>query len=95
MDLDESRFQAAAAALARHDAVIGPARDGGYVLLGIKRLDTSLFHAIPWSTAAVAETTRARLRALGWTWAELPESEDVDDRASWERWRVRTADGGP
>ena len=89
MDLDETRLREAALLLARHDAVLGPARDGGYVLFGIKCMNTSLFTRVPWSTAAVAATTRARLRALGWTWVELPESEDVDDRASWERWRVR------
>lgn len=94
VDLDEARLHEAAAHLAHHDAVLGPARDGGYVLLGIKRMDTSLFTAVPWSTAAVAETTRARLRALGWTWQELAESEDVDDRASWARWRSHVSAGG-
>lgn len=88
-ELDTEVLRAAATALDRHDAVLGPARDGGYYLLGVKRGERRLFEGVPWSTAAVAEATRARLRAVGWSWAELPELEDVDDAATWARARRR------
>jgi len=39
----------AAAALEGHDAVIGPAEDGGYVLVGPRR-DIDVFGGVPWST---------------------------------------------
>jgi rSAM/selenodomain-associated transferase 1 len=69
----------AAAVLAQGaDAVISPAKDGGYVLLGTRRFAPELFRDIPWGSARVLEETRARLRALGWNWKELPERWDVD-----------------
>jgi len=60
------------------DAVLGPAEDGGYWLLGLSRHAAELFHDLPWSTPAVLEATRERLRALGWHWHELPTRWDVD-----------------
>ena len=69
----------AAQALAQgHDAVIVPAEDGGYVLIGLARVDPALFDGIEWSTAHVMEQTRERLRALGWRWVELETLWDVD-----------------
>ena len=60
------------------DAVLGPAEDGGYWLIGLRRHDPALFEAIPWSTSAVLEHTRQRLRSLGWRWHELPARWDLD-----------------
>ena len=65
--------------LRHHDAVLGPAADGGYVLIGLKRTDASLFSDIPWGTADVLEATRNRLRRLQWTWLELDIKQDVDE----------------
>jgi len=61
-----------------HDAVLIPAEDGGYVLLGLRRYAKALFSGISWGTASVLEQTRMRLRGLGWQWQELPERWDVD-----------------
>ena len=60
------------------DAVLGPAEDGGYVLLALKRAAPTLFERMPWSTERVAELTRERMRALDWRWHELPELWDLD-----------------
>lgn len=68
----------AAAALAHHDAVAIPAEDGGYVLLGLRHAEPSLFTGIAWSTAQVMAQTRQRLQQLGWRWQELPALWDVD-----------------
>lgn len=46
-------------------AVLGPAEDGGYYLLGLKAPHAAMFTDIVWSTDAVAELTRARARAIG------------------------------
>ncbi|MGZ8284393.1 MAG: TIGR04282 family arsenosugar biosynthesis glycosyltransferase [Allosphingosinicella sp.] len=78
-ELDRHRLVAAAEALANHDAVIHPARDGGYALLGLKRFDPSLFEEIPWSTAAVAGETIARIEALGWSLHAGDTLRDVDE----------------
>ncbi len=58
--------------------VLGPATDGGYVLIGASRSDPALFHQVPWGTDRVLDVTRARLRALGWRWHELAPLQDVD-----------------
>jgi len=60
------------------DAVIAPAADGGYVLLGLTRSSPDIFESIAWGTDSVLQTTRARFRKLGWQWYELDEHRDVD-----------------
>lgn len=74
----EHLSSATAALSAGADAVVVPARDGGYAALGLVRLDRSLFEGVPWGTPDVLATTRARIRALGWTAHELPPVRDVD-----------------
>ena len=72
-------LQQALAAL-QHGAriALGPAEDGGYVLIGARQSHPSLFSGVTWGTASVLNETRARLRTLGWPWQELPELWDVD-----------------
>lgn len=60
------------------DAVLGPAEDGGYVLLGLRRVIASLFENIPWSSDRVLSETRKRLRRAGADWHELATRWDVD-----------------
>jgi rSAM/selenodomain-associated transferase 1 len=66
-------------------AVLGPADDGGYYLLGMKAAHAHLFTDIAWSTADVAAQTRARAREIGLELVELPDWYDVDDAASLTR----------
>ena len=61
-----------------HEAVIAPAEDGGYVLIGLCRIDALLFSDVPWGTDVVLHQTRERLRGLGWRWQELETLWDVD-----------------
>lgn len=79
--LDAAVLQAAHRQLQDHDAVIGPAHDGGYVLIGLRRAEPRLFTGMPWSTPQVLALTRERLREAGLRWAELPPLHDVDDPA--------------
>ena len=60
------------------DAVLVPARDGGYVLIGLRRFDGSLFTGIDWGTERVLSATRRRLAALGWEWRETDPLPDID-----------------
>jgi rSAM/selenodomain-associated transferase 1 len=78
-ELDAGRLIAAAAALESHDAVIHPAEDGGYALLGLARFDPSLFDGIAWSTATVAAATIARIEALGWSLHVGETLRDIDE----------------
>jgi len=75
--------QAAEVLLAPGDqAVLGPADDGGYYLLGLKAPHAEMFADIPWSTAGVAAATRDRASSLGFLLVELEPWYDVDDAAS-------------
>jgi len=76
--LDAGRLNAMAALLANYDACLCPVMDGGYSLLGLQRLDASLFQDMPWSTDRVAALTRQRLESLGWSWQESESLADVD-----------------
>ena len=80
-DLDRYRLRAAADSLGAHDAVIHPAADGGYVLLGLSRFHPSIFTGIAWSTATVCAETLARLDALGWSVDVRETLRDVDEPA--------------
>ena len=75
------RIQEAVQQLEQSDTVMIPASDGGYVLLGFKQVDASLFSDIEWSTASVAVVTRQRIAALGWTLALLDPLHDIDEPA--------------
>jgi uncharacterized protein len=78
-ELDRSRLAAAAAALGPYDAVIHPAEDGGYALLGLKRFSATLFDEMPWSTCGVFEETRSRVEALGWSLLVGDTLRDIDE----------------
>lgn len=69
------------------DFVLGPASDGGYYLLGMRRLETTVFQEIAWSTASVREQTVAAMEGLGKTCFLLPELSDVDTEEDWARWK--------
>jgi len=68
----------AAAALASHDAVIQPATDGGYVLIGLARPQPLLFESIEWGGPQVLRQTRSRIDALGLRCALRPPLPDLD-----------------
>jgi rSAM/selenodomain-associated transferase 1 len=73
-------------ALFDNDAVLTPAEDGGYVLVGQSVRLASIFTDIPWSTGAVMERTRERLVRDGAKWVELETLWDVDRPEDYERW---------
>jgi rSAM/selenodomain-associated transferase 1 len=75
--------------LQSHAAVIGPAEDGGYYLLGVNAPDARLFDCIDWSTEKVFSQTMARVRELGLSCGQLPRLADVDDLASLQAAQAR------
>lgn len=76
---------AATLALPGDRAVIGPADDGGYYVLGLKFPHRRLFDDIAWSTPAVFEQTLARAAEIGLPVHALPAWYDVDDAAGLRR----------
>lgn len=81
-DLPAAIIRQAFAGLNDHDAVLAPAGDGGYVLVGLRQPAPGLFKDIPWSSDEVLTTTRKRISELQLSALELPEWHDVDDVAS-------------
>jgi rSAM/selenodomain-associated transferase 1 len=84
--LDREYLGAALAALETCDVVVGPARDGGYVLIGVRCADSRWFEGVTWGTDRVYRQTATRLDASGATWQALAPLADVDrpeDLASW------------
>jgi len=67
------------------DCVLGPAEDGGYVMLGLSMYDDSLFNDIEWGTERVLAVTRQRIKSLGWSCDEMPVLWDVDRPEDFER----------
>jgi uncharacterized protein len=92
-DLAPRYVGAAFRALGTHDAVFGPARDGGYWLMGLRRsprLPTGLFAGVRWSSPRALADTRASLPGR-FRVALLETLEDVDDAEAYRRWRDRAA----
>jgi rSAM/selenodomain-associated transferase 1 len=86
--LKTDHLRAAHAALTEYDAVLIPSEDGGYALIGLARCDALLFENIEWGAESVLETTRERLRKLGWRWQELETLWDIDRPEDYARWQA-------
>jgi len=71
------------------DVVLGPSRDGGYYLLGMRQARAELFTGIPWSSAAVRECTLRAARDSGLTVALLDEWQDIDTEEDLEAYQER------
>lgn len=72
------QYKQALALLETNDLVLGPALDGGYYLIGLKRPVSELFVDIAWSTDQVLTLTRRKADALGLKTALLHEWRDID-----------------
>ncbi len=70
--------------LKTNDVVIGPANDGGYYLLGIKKLYPQLFINKQWSTEDVYETTIRDFKESELKYFELPVLIDIDTEEDWQ-----------
>ncbi len=78
-ELTTEMLMSAFLALRHHDAVIGPATDGGYYLLGLSKFIPDVFDDIPWSTDEVTQTTIATLQRAQHSCSMLPMLTDVDE----------------
>jgi len=85
-DLLAEDIKNAITALDSHDLVIGPTNDGGYYLLGMKRLLSELFLGITWSTHKVYEETLKVGEYLGLKVHYLRSLDDIDTEEDLNRW---------
>ena len=86
-NVTDTRIAAAFKALGNHDAVFGPAEDGGYWLVGLKRFPRvrSIFENVRWSTEHALADTRANLANA--RVALLDTLPDIDTGADYVRWK--------
>jgi len=75
--------------LQSHDAVIGPAEDGGYYLLGMKQLYPDLFGNIQWSTHTVLNDTLKLCDNLKLTYQLLPVLNDIDNEKDLRAFKLK------
>ena len=66
-------------ALEAFDCVIGPAKDGGYYLIGLNFEDAGIFRNIPWSTHEVYQSTVQYVEREELSYYRLPMLEDLDE----------------
>ena len=66
-----------------NDVALGPTLDGGYALIGLRKLDHSLFKNIAWSTEKVLQQTIDRIISKDWTYTCLPKIRDIDTQSDY------------
>jgi rSAM/selenodomain-associated transferase 1 len=92
-DLPPALVEEAFHSLKTRDAVIGPARDGGYYLIGLSSdsLLPDLFQGLPWGSALIFDLTRRIFEEHGLTLHLLPRWGDIDEyddlAAFFDRWK--------
>jgi rSAM/selenodomain-associated transferase 1 len=77
-DLSSHIIQKGFELLNNSDVVFGPAQDGGYYLIGMKKPIHALFHEIPWSSEITLQRSREKARALGYTVSLTEKLSDID-----------------
>lgn len=85
-NLNEQIINDAFTALEHNDFVVGPTFDGGYYLLGMKKVEPSLFEQIKWSTEEVFPTTIQRIEKLKKSYHLVPRLSDIDYEEDWKKY---------
>jgi rSAM/selenodomain-associated transferase 1 len=88
--MDADYLRRALLALDHNPLVLGPAMDGGYVLIGATAIAPALFQDVSWGTDSVFDETVQRIEAQGIGWSELPPLADIDrpeDLSVWQALR--------
>jgi glycosyltransferase A (GT-A) superfamily protein (DUF2064 family) len=92
--VDHDVLRSAARALGRRDVVLGPALDGGFYLLGLRRHLPELFREVPWSTDTTLTTVEARARSAGLTIMRLATARDLDTPEDLYAWYADAREAG-
>ena len=88
-ELDFKRIHEAFARLAAADLVLGPAEDGGYYLIGMKKRSDFLFEDLTWSTHLVLSQTKEKAKNQGMVVEQLPVLSDIDTLEDWLNYSQR------
>jgi hypothetical protein len=74
-------------------AVLGPARDGGYTLIGLTHSCPQAFDSMPWGSRRVCRLTESRLKGSDFRVERLPTLEDIDSPSNLARFLARARRG--
>lgn len=77
-EISQNHIKQAFKALDKNDLVVGPAKDGGYYLIGMNSLQSEIFENMPWSQSALLTETLAKAKTLNLKYELLEELSDVD-----------------
>ena len=86
--IDREYLLSAIYALDDTDVVLGPAKDGGYVLIGVRELDKRWFEGVEWGSANVYAETLARFVLTSVQWQHLEVLQDIDRPEDLPVWRA-------
>jgi rSAM/selenodomain-associated transferase 1 len=86
--IDPAYLRQAVAALHKAPVVVGPATDGGYVLLGARAISEDIFKDIPWGSDQVYAKTRVALASAELEWIELSSLTDIDTPEDLPVWKT-------
>lgn len=93
--IDRGYLESALQALDDATVVLGPAEDGGYVLIGAKAVSPAMFDNITWGESTVYAATARALDNLGWCWEALPALADIDRPEDLPVWHALRGSGLP
>ncbi|WP_250658631.1 TIGR04282 family arsenosugar biosynthesis glycosyltransferase [Alkalimarinus coralli] len=85
--VNKAYLEKAAKALQTNDLVLGPAEDGGYVLIGARKVQPSLLDGIKWGEGDVLQSTINNAKRLGLSCQLLETTWDVDEYEDYLRWK--------
>lgn len=92
--LDKNYIEKAFKALSQHDKVtdivLGPAEDGGYVLIGANRIQAELFKSINWGTKTVLQQTIQKADTEGYRYHLLNTLRDIDTAQDYIHYQSQT-----
>ncbi len=89
-DISSQLITKAVISLDNYDAVLGPAMDGGYYLIGMKKMYDFLFKKINWSTDKVLSDTIIRLKKNNIKTKLIKKLFDIDTEENLENWQKET-----
>ncbi|MEP5567652.1 MAG: TIGR04282 family arsenosugar biosynthesis glycosyltransferase [Halioglobus sp.] len=86
--IDRDYLQGAISALDDASVVLGPAQDGGYVLIAVRDIDRRWFEGVEWGSANVYAETLARFVLTSAQWQQLEVLQDIDRPEDLPVWRA-------
>ena len=77
-----------------NDVVLGPALDGGYYLIGMKKNHPAIWLEIDWSTDRVYQQTIDKINKFNLSYSVLPVLQDIDTQEDWSDYLSRRGEKG-